>query len=333
MIRLVRWLYAGLLYLYPRRFRAEFGDEMQQVFAQVQADAALRGSVALLAVCARELCGVLVDGLAARIQVLPWALLLTLLGAATAVGGLTAVTSIAVVMNLGDPWGPDPDAFLRITTTIFKLATLIAIVWLTGRAYRVIAGRRRDAVRAFLIWSMFGSICVVVLALTRDLWSALLSGATVKFYPNGVLPDYDLVNPAIAAHYAHWQAANAAGWVLLSEIGMVLILAALHASIGFRWGHTPVRAVAAGGIASIVVGLLAHLLLPWSRWDYDVFIGSTLPSIVWMDAFLYLGEAYPYTVVASFFYMGMVAELSLVIRAGRQHTIPPVSRLYEQSYR
>jgi len=66
LIRLVRWLYAGLLYLYPRRFRAEFGDEMQQVFAQVQADAAPRGPVALLAVCARELFGVLVGGMAAR---------------------------------------------------------------------------------------------------------------------------------------------------------------------------------------------------------------------------------------------------------------------------
>jgi uncharacterized protein YhhL (DUF1145 family) len=333
MIHLVRWLYARLLWLYPQSFRAQFGDEMQQVFAQVLSDTARRGPAALLVVCARELFGVLMGGLVVRVQVLPWALLLILLGAAIAVGGLTAVTSIAVVMNLDDPWGPDPDAFLRITTAIFKLATLIAIVWLTGRAYSVIAGRRRDAVRAFLIWSVFGSICVVVLALTRDLWSALLSGATVKFYPNGVIPDYDLVNPAIAAHYAHWQAANAAGWVLVSEIGMVLILAALHAGIGFRWGHAPVRAVAAGGIASMVVGLLAHLLLPWSRWDYDAFIGSTLPGIVWMDAFLYLGEAYPYTVVASFFYMSVVAGLSLVILAGCQHTMSPVSRLYEQSCR
>jgi hypothetical protein len=66
MICLVRWLYAGLLYLYPRSFRAEFGDEMQHVFAQVLVDAAPRGPVALLAVCARELFGVLVGGLAAR---------------------------------------------------------------------------------------------------------------------------------------------------------------------------------------------------------------------------------------------------------------------------
>jgi hypothetical protein len=66
MIHLVRWLYAGLLRLYPRHFRAEFAAEMQQVFAQVLADAAQRGLVALLAICAHELCGVLVGGLAAR---------------------------------------------------------------------------------------------------------------------------------------------------------------------------------------------------------------------------------------------------------------------------
>jgi ABC-type antimicrobial peptide transport system permease subunit len=66
MIRLVRWFYARLLWLYPQSFRAQFVDEMQQVFAQVLADAAPRGPVALLAVCARELCGVLVGGMAAR---------------------------------------------------------------------------------------------------------------------------------------------------------------------------------------------------------------------------------------------------------------------------
>jgi hypothetical protein len=66
MIYLVRWLYARLLWLYPQSFRAEFGDEMQHVFAQVLVDAAPRGPVALLAVCARELFGVLVGGLAAR---------------------------------------------------------------------------------------------------------------------------------------------------------------------------------------------------------------------------------------------------------------------------
>jgi hypothetical protein len=66
MMRLIRWLYAGLLWLYPRRFRAEFAAEMQQVFAQVLADAAPRGPVALLAICGRELLGVLVSGLAAR---------------------------------------------------------------------------------------------------------------------------------------------------------------------------------------------------------------------------------------------------------------------------
>jgi hypothetical protein len=66
MIYLVRWLYAGLLYLYPRSFRAEFGDEMQQVFAHVLADAAPGSPMALLAICARELFGVLVGGLAAR---------------------------------------------------------------------------------------------------------------------------------------------------------------------------------------------------------------------------------------------------------------------------
>jgi hypothetical protein len=43
MNTLVRWgtrIYAGLLRQYLRRFRAEFGDEMQRVFADTVEDAA-----------------------------------------------------------------------------------------------------------------------------------------------------------------------------------------------------------------------------------------------------------------------------------------------------
>ncbi len=53
MNRLIR-VYAALLRLYPRRFRAEFGDEMQRVFAHAVNDAARRGLVALVMVCVRE---------------------------------------------------------------------------------------------------------------------------------------------------------------------------------------------------------------------------------------------------------------------------------------
>ncbi len=47
------WLYAWLLRLYPHHFRAEFGAEMQRVFADMVNDAASRGRVALMKVCAR----------------------------------------------------------------------------------------------------------------------------------------------------------------------------------------------------------------------------------------------------------------------------------------
>jgi hypothetical protein len=50
-------VYAALLRLYPHRFRAEFGDEMQRVFADMVNDAARRGRVSLMRVCARELWG------------------------------------------------------------------------------------------------------------------------------------------------------------------------------------------------------------------------------------------------------------------------------------
>jgi hypothetical protein len=53
MNRLIR-VYAALSRLYPHRFRAEFRDEMQSVFADAVNDAAKRGLVALVKVCARE---------------------------------------------------------------------------------------------------------------------------------------------------------------------------------------------------------------------------------------------------------------------------------------
>ncbi len=48
-------VYAMLLRLYPHHFRAEFGDEMQSVFANAVNDAAKRGLAAVLRVCAREM--------------------------------------------------------------------------------------------------------------------------------------------------------------------------------------------------------------------------------------------------------------------------------------
>jgi hypothetical protein len=53
----MHWLirvYAALLRLYPRHFRAEFEAEMQCVFAAAVNDAARRGLAALMMVCARE---------------------------------------------------------------------------------------------------------------------------------------------------------------------------------------------------------------------------------------------------------------------------------------
>jgi hypothetical protein len=47
-------VYAVLLRLYPHHFRAEFGDEMQSVFADAVKDAAKCGLAAVLVVCARE---------------------------------------------------------------------------------------------------------------------------------------------------------------------------------------------------------------------------------------------------------------------------------------
>lgn len=45
--RVLTWLYAILLRLYPRRFRAEFGDEMQSVFSEALCDRSGRRSVLL----------------------------------------------------------------------------------------------------------------------------------------------------------------------------------------------------------------------------------------------------------------------------------------------
>ena len=47
--------YTLLLRLYPHRFRAEFGDEMQSVFANAVNDAAKHGLVAVAILCAREM--------------------------------------------------------------------------------------------------------------------------------------------------------------------------------------------------------------------------------------------------------------------------------------
>jgi hypothetical protein len=55
VVRVATWVYALIVRLYPRAFRAEFEDEMRAVFADAAADAAEGGRIALLGVFWREL--------------------------------------------------------------------------------------------------------------------------------------------------------------------------------------------------------------------------------------------------------------------------------------
>lgn len=54
-IEFIIHLYALMLRLYPRRFRAEFADEMREVFASAVSEAARRGVISLARACLREL--------------------------------------------------------------------------------------------------------------------------------------------------------------------------------------------------------------------------------------------------------------------------------------
>jgi len=54
-VSVVARVYALLLRLYPRRFRAEFAEEMQAVFAEAMAEATERGVAAFIAVCLGEM--------------------------------------------------------------------------------------------------------------------------------------------------------------------------------------------------------------------------------------------------------------------------------------
>ena len=54
-VRLLSHLYAALLRLYPRSFRAEFGAEMRAVFAEAVVGAAGRGWASLVGLLLREL--------------------------------------------------------------------------------------------------------------------------------------------------------------------------------------------------------------------------------------------------------------------------------------
>ncbi|PKO23267.1 MAG: hypothetical protein CVU38_05055 [Chloroflexi bacterium HGW-Chloroflexi-1] len=55
MQSLCLWFYAGLLRLYPRQFRGEFGAEMKTVFAALLREEMERGAGGFILACLREL--------------------------------------------------------------------------------------------------------------------------------------------------------------------------------------------------------------------------------------------------------------------------------------
>jgi hypothetical protein len=66
MAQVLVWLYGRLLYLYPRRFRVDFGAEMQSVFAQAVADECGYKLLFLFLRELRDLPGSLLDAYAAQ---------------------------------------------------------------------------------------------------------------------------------------------------------------------------------------------------------------------------------------------------------------------------
>jgi hypothetical protein len=55
ILRFIAQVYSRLIKLFPLKFQAEFGEEMQVVFSEIVAAAAGRGNLALAVACSREM--------------------------------------------------------------------------------------------------------------------------------------------------------------------------------------------------------------------------------------------------------------------------------------
>jgi hypothetical protein len=66
----MRRLYQGLLRLYPAAYRQEFGEEMQRVFLQAQAECSIAPMLKRARFCARELVGLFSGAVHAQVRLL-----------------------------------------------------------------------------------------------------------------------------------------------------------------------------------------------------------------------------------------------------------------------
>jgi len=130
--RLIRRTFSALMRLYPQSFRAEFGEEMQAVFAAAIAKAAENGPVSLVTLCWRELSHLPVNLLREHLPSCSkenyvmmskkWVLIL----------GLALTASLAGVLVVIAPWQKAPKVAVTESTPI-RIGTVPVRVEQPGR--------------------------------------------------------------------------------------------------------------------------------------------------------------------------------------------------------
>jgi hypothetical protein len=216
---------------------------------------------------------------------------------------LPALTVVWFAPRVAEAWDHDFSP-LGLFLCFVVACCLRAVVglWQFGRLMRMhqtIAGHRRRAIEAFVLWFGFSALLLVLLAMTRDSWAEALSDNLVIYFERGAIPR---ATTDIKEAHAAWTQPWDSGWVLTSELLLMTVVALVQALFAYRFGQRKQSALVAS--ACTLLCLVGYIVVcPWILFDYDNFHGDLLVSALAIDRLLPIAMS-PYTSLAIVWHWG-----------------------------
>jgi len=207
------------------------------------------------------------------------------------------------------------DVSLWVIASILKIAVLVSLVWVLVLVHRELYGNKPLAKKVFAIWTLIPSAVVIALAATRPWWAARLGNDAIKFYHAGSV---QFLGSELLEHRARCLRALSNGTVLVSELGLIIVVATIHVGLAFRLGNRAKYSVPLGLVAAEGILLAYAKWSPWFRFDYDVFHGDIISAPLLLDQIAIIAND-PYTTLTAPMYLALIGSNLLILRIARSH--------------
>ena len=245
-----------------------------------------------------------------------------LIGAARTVPFVTPLVLLSVwwvhvaLTLMDDPLGDGFDLALFFVTMVLKLATVASLLFVLGQVYAAIAGRPRAAAITFLCWCGCSLAVVGGWAVLREHAAPVIRNDAAAYMTMTHVPSYE---EGRLDFHARWPR----GRIFAAELGLAIILCALHALLGLYAGRYAVLAVPAGIVLTLLLLAVHIVVFRLVDFDFDIFHADIFSGALAIDLLYFFAGVDPYTSIASTVYAAVALSSWWIVRQYGQSSPTP----------